>query len=326
MSESTAKLKVTVKLHQQPLTELPDLTPPKPAPLSAARLAVAVLVIVLAAYGGRWLYQQWPHNAIDYAAYAAPDDEPELESALNAAAESSAVPQSRETNHTMPHGSANATQSVNTQSAIARSTGPQNASPQMAKPANLQSATASEHPQTLSAADGQNVPQANAKQSIASEQSSTPASIEQGMTVTDRQNIGQQNTDQQNTDQQKAVQQKAVQQNANDLGLPNGFRRIVLTAQMERLEPGTPVAEPVPFASVKRVYLFTEVEGFAGQHLRHRWYWNNQFQYEARLTVEDSPWRTYSEKWLLDDQRGTWRVEIVDQAQNVLYQHDFTYQ
>jgi hypothetical protein len=95
---------------------------------------------------------------------------------------------------------------------------------------------------------------------------------------------------------------------------------------MERLEPGAPVAEPVPFNRVKRVYFFTEVEGFAGQILHHRWYWNNQFQYEARLTVEDSPWRTYSEKWLLDDQRGTWRVEIIDQAQNVLYQHDFTYQ
>lgn len=316
MSESTAKLKVTVKLHQQPLTELPDLTPPKPAPLSAARLAVAVLVIVLAAYGGRWLYQQWPHNDIDYAAYAAPEDEPELGPTLNAAAESSAVPQSSETLHTVPDGSANSTQSLNTQSAFARSTGPQNASPQMAKPASLQSATSPEHPQTLSASDGQNVPQANAKQAIASDPSSTLASIQQGMTVTDRQN----------TNQQNAVQPKAEQQNANYLRLPNGFRRIVLTAEMERLEPGESVAEPVPFASVKRVYLFTEVEGFAGQHLRHRWYWNNQFQYEARLTVEDSPWRTYSEKWLLDDQRGAWRVEIVDQAQNVLYQHDFTYQ
>ena len=76
MSESTAKLKVTVKLHQQPLTDLPELSPPPPAPLSALRLAVAVLVILLAAYGGRWLYQQWPHDDIDYAAYAAPQDEP----------------------------------------------------------------------------------------------------------------------------------------------------------------------------------------------------------------------------------------------------------
>ncbi len=108
--------------------------------------------------------------------------------------------------------------------------------------------------------------------------------------------------------------------------LPTGFSRIVLTARMERLEPGLPQQSPVLQAKVQRLYLFTELRGYAGQQLRHRWYYQQQLQTEAVLTIEDSPWRTYSEKWLLPDQRGAWRVQILDQAQNVLYQHDFQYQ
>lgn len=274
MSESTAKLKVTVKLHQQPLTELPELTPPPPAPLSATRLAVAVLVILLAAYGGRWLYQQWPHDDIDYAAYAAPQDE----SVTTAAAQPSVV--------------------------VTASVEPPT---QLSSPANNPNSqnVKSERPTSN-----------DAKTQLAAEQGEQPAKLQE--------KVAEQSAAQPLI--QTSASQASVLSSVKNSVLPTGFRRIVLTAHMERLEPGAAVVEPVPFASVKRVYLFTEIEGFAGQQLRHRWYWNNQFQYEARLTVEDSPWRTYSEKWLLDDQRGAWRVEIVDQAQNVLYQHDFTYQ
>jgi hypothetical protein len=74
------------------------------------------------------------------------------------------------------------------------------------------------------------------------------------------------------------------------------------------------------------LYLFTELNGYAGQVLRHRWYYRDTLHTDAVLTIEDSPWRTYSENWLLDDQRGPWRVEIVDQTQKVIFQFRFTYQ
>jgi hypothetical protein len=108
--------------------------------------------------------------------------------------------------------------------------------------------------------------------------------------------------------------------------LPQGFSRIVLTAQMERLEPGTPLHDQVERRHIQRLYLFTELRGYAGQQLLHRWWYQGELQTEVLLTIEDSPWRTYSEKWLLPAQMGLWRVEILDQAQNVLYQHDFQYQ
>lgn len=112
----------------------------------------------------------------------------------------------------------------------------------------------------------------------------------------------------------------------NSIKLPEGFSRIVLAADMEQLEPGAPVAQLVAKKDIQRLYLFTELKGYAGQQLRHRWSYQGLVQTEALLTIEDSPWRTYSEKWLLPDQLGAWRVEIIDQQQNVLYSHDFQYQ
>lgn len=108
--------------------------------------------------------------------------------------------------------------------------------------------------------------------------------------------------------------------------LPEGFSRIVLAATMEQLEPGAAIDSLVAKQQIQRLYLFTELKGYAGQQLIHRWSFAGQVQTEALLTIEDSPWRTYSEKWLLPDQLGSWRVEIIDQQQHVLYQHDFQYQ
>jgi len=107
---------------------------------------------------------------------------------------------------------------------------------------------------------------------------------------------------------------------------PTGFSRIVLTTQMRNLEPGRPVGRQVPYPQVKRLYLFTELKGYAGEVIQHRWYHQNILKTTATLTIEDSPWRTYSENWLLDDQQGPWRVEIVDQSQKVLFEYSFTYQ
>lgn len=108
--------------------------------------------------------------------------------------------------------------------------------------------------------------------------------------------------------------------------LPPGFSRIVLTDQMNNLQPGKAVGQQIAYPQIKRLYLFTELKDYAGQILRHRWYFRETLHTEAVLTIEDSPWRTYSENWLLDDQRGPWRVEIVDQTQKVIFQYSFTYQ
>lgn len=107
---------------------------------------------------------------------------------------------------------------------------------------------------------------------------------------------------------------------------PAGFSRIVLTAAMRNLEPGAPAGQQIRYPDIQRLYLFTELKDYAGQTLRHRWYWQGKLHTEAVLTIEDSPWRTYSENWLLDNQRGDWRVQIVDQTEKVIFEYSFTYQ
>ena len=107
---------------------------------------------------------------------------------------------------------------------------------------------------------------------------------------------------------------------------PPGFKRIILTHQLERLRPGKPLQGVIDAAHFKRLYFFTELRGYAGQVLRHRWYFQGELKTEAVLTIEDSPWRTYSENWFQPSQRGVWWVEIVDQTQNVLFRYDFVYQ
>lgn len=104
-----------------------------------------------------------------------------------------------------------------------------------------------------------------------------------------------------------------------------GFRRVVLTASMERLEPGAELGEQVK-GDIARLYFFTELEGFAGQVVKHRWFYQQQLQTEATLTIEDTPWRTYSEKWLPAEQRGAWHIEVVDVKDKVLLRRDFYYQ
>ncbi len=104
-----------------------------------------------------------------------------------------------------------------------------------------------------------------------------------------------------------------------------GFRRVVLTASMERLEPGADLGEQVK-GDIARLYFFTELEGFAGQVVKHRWFYQQQLQTEATLTIEDTPWRTYSEKWLPAEQRGAWHIEVVDVKDKVLLRRDFYYQ
>lgn len=107
---------------------------------------------------------------------------------------------------------------------------------------------------------------------------------------------------------------------------PPGFKRIILTHQLERLRPGKPLQGVIDAAHFKRLYFFTELRGYAGQVMRHRWYFQGELKTEAVLTIEDSPWRTYSENWFQPTQRGVWWVEIVDQTQNVLFRYDFVYQ
>jgi len=77
--------------------------------------------------------------------------------------------------------------------------------------------------------------------------------------------------------------------------------------------------------TIHAVYYFTEVHGAeAPTTITHRWSYKDQVMAEVKLTVESSPWRTWSSKTILPEWTGTWKVEAVTEAGQVLTSKTFT--
>lgn len=73
------------------------------------------------------------------------------------------------------------------------------------------------------------------------------------------------------------------------------------------------------------VYCFTELRGFAGQHVTHRWEYDGQVMAEVGFDVGGWRWRVWSRKNLQPEWRGTWRVSVLDQEGRVVMTRELTY-
>lgn len=80
-------------------------------------------------------------------------------------------------------------------------------------------------------------------------------------------------------------------------------------------------------AGVERLFCWTRISGAEGPAtLHHVWIWNDQEMADVMLNVGGSPWRTYSNKAIMPDWTGDWRVEVRDDTGNVLETIRFTVQ
>lgn len=88
-----------------------------------------------------------------------------------------------------------------------------------------------------------------------------------------------------------------------------------LTGRMDGLEPGPPLALPLPVSrGEERVYLFTELRGLSGRTVVHRWELNGRVIQERQLPAKSAAWRTYSGLRITSSMTGSWRVAVVDAA------------
>lgn len=287
MSEAASRLTVKVKLHPAALPPETDTPVVQPAPWSKTRIALASLVLVGAGVAG-YQFLLRPVAPAKPAVAA----EPELATRQKAAEVSSAA-QTTEQATTPAATPPEAEPAVGATSADLAVEPPRPVASPLAEPV-AQSVTSQPEGAEPAVSGAEIVSQSN------------PAAAAPGIHTT-------------------AAPAQTIATQVNSV-LPQGFSRIVLTDQMNNLQPGKAVGQQIPYPRMNRLYLFTELKGYAGQILRHRWYFGDTLHTDAVLTIEDSPWRTYSENWLLDDQRGPWRVEIVDQTQKVIFQYSFTYQ
>jgi hypothetical protein len=74
-----------------------------------------------------------------------------------------------------------------------------------------------------------------------------------------------------------------------------------------------------------RIYFFTELKGFNGQGVAHRWEFNGQVMYEQKFDVGSDRWRVFSSKTLDPLWLGEWKVSVVDGSGATVSASTFTY-
>jgi hypothetical protein len=131
--------------------------------------------------------------------------------------------------------------------------------------------------------------------------------------------------------------QPAVEQSAEDAdaqqedGAPlfhadTGVLRLALLTNQNPSAKAFSFGEQIDAATVPHLALYSEVTGLNGQHIEHRWYYEGKLMTKITLPVKLDYWRTYSRKEFDANQKGEWRVEILDPQQNLLFSHHFHYQ
>jgi len=76
---------------------------------------------------------------------------------------------------------------------------------------------------------------------------------------------------------------------------------------------------------INRLCCFSEIAGAAEpDSIWHIWYWGDREMGRVGLAVKSARWRTWSRKQVLDEWKGEWRVDIVDNDGFLLYQLGFS--
>lgn len=72
-------------------------------------------------------------------------------------------------------------------------------------------------------------------------------------------------------------------------------------------------------ADVGRLFCWTRVAGASGETtIHHVWFRGDDQMADIELSVGGSPWRTWSNKRILPEWTGDWRIEVRDAQGNVL--------
>lgn len=74
-----------------------------------------------------------------------------------------------------------------------------------------------------------------------------------------------------------------------------------------------------------KVFFYQVLDNMSGQTVTDRWSYNGNTVAEVKLSPKAARWRTWSSKNLDPAMTGTWKVEVVDDAGNVLATKTFDY-
>ncbi len=105
----------------------------------------------------------------------------------------------------------------------------------------------------------------------------------------------------------------------SDLTVPESS---VATSVVDRMPSGVAMTFQ---ADVGRVYAWTRIQGAEGSTtVHHVWIHGDVERADVELSIGGSPWRTWSDKAIVPEWTGDWRVEVRDAGGNVLETIRFT--
>jgi hypothetical protein len=96
--------------------------------------------------------------------------------------------------------------------------------------------------------------------------------------------------------------------------------RILLRFGLRRIDGAPIVVGP---GRGKRVVLYTELRGLAGETISHRWERDEQTMAVVPFQVRGDRWRVHSSKRLTPALRGSWKVAVTDAHGAVLASRSF---
>lgn len=99
--------------------------------------------------------------------------------------------------------------------------------------------------------------------------------------------------------------------------------RAVFTRAVVNREPVDNL-ETVP-GNITFLYYFTELKGFTGEVITHRWEFEGHVVAETRFEIGGPRWRIWSSRPLPPDRVGAWRVSVLDFQGRIVAVSDFVH-
>ena len=86
-----------------------------------------------------------------------------------------------------------------------------------------------------------------------------------------------------------------------------------------------PVDSITSVTSLQHIYFFTELKGFMGERVFHRWIFNGEVVKETEFEIGGPRWRVWSSNTLLPELLGEWKVLVVDVTGRIIREKIFNY-
>lgn len=95
---------------------------------------------------------------------------------------------------------------------------------------------------------------------------------------------------------------------------PEVSRHQFTSAVIDR-EPVDALADAI---NVDPIFYFTDLRGYQGTTIRHRWLYQGEEMADVMFNVAGPRWRVYSSKRFQPEWDGQWQVEVIDEAGTVI--------